>query len=236
MANDKRGARARRLAAADWIDAASVAIVEGGVGAVAVEPLAQRLGVTKGSFYWHFANRDALLQAALARWEQEGTEAIIAELDQIADPRHRLETLITGAFAGLPPVAGVPASEIVTNHAFDLAVADAADDPIAGPVLRRVSERRVDYLDDCFRALGYPPHEARYRALLGYAAFVGTLRLVREAPSRLPQGGESRAYQQHVIATIMPTDEGDGIKRDRPLPAADPSGAGRRGESHTPGP
>lgn len=216
MGSKERGGRAGALSAADWIDAASLAIVEGGVGAVAVEPLAQRLGVTKGSFYWHFANRDALLQAALERWEEAGTEAIIAELERIPDPRQRLETLIAGAFAGLPPVAGVPASEIVTNHAFDLAVADAADDPIVGPVLRRVSERRVDYLDDCFRALGCSPTEARNRALLGYAAFVGTLRLVREAPSRLPQAGEAEAYRRHVIATVLPADGRRSTKHDQP--------------------
>lgn len=206
MAIDKRGTRAGALTAGDWIDAASVAIVEGGVGAVAVEPLAQRLGVTKGSFYWHFANRDALLQAALERWEEANTEAIIAELDRIADPRQRLETLIAGAFAGPPRIDGVPASEIVTNMVFDLAIAAAAADPIVGPVLRRVSERRVDYLDECFRAIGYAPVEARYRALLAYAAFVGTLRLAREAPSRLPQDGEYKNYQQHVMATVMPKD------------------------------
>ncbi len=216
MANDKRGDRAGALKAADWIDAASVAIAERGVGAVAVEPLAQGLGVTKGSFYWHFANRDALLQAALERWEEAGTEAVIAVLDQIADPRQRLERLAAGAFAGPPRTAGVAASEMVTSHAFDLAVADAADDPIAGPVLRRVSERRVDYLDECFRALGFTPGEARYRALLAYAAFVGTLRLAREAPSRLPRDGEYLAYQRHVMATIMPGDGSGSMARLTP--------------------
>jgi AcrR family transcriptional regulator len=232
MANAKRAARAGTLTAADWIAAASLAIAEGGVDAVAVEPLAQRLGVTKGSFYWHFPNRDALLKAAVERWAEEGTEAVIAVLDRVPDPRRRLEQLITRAFdrsrshgvaapgirAG-DAVDGVAAPGIGSSHAFDLAIADAADDPVVGPILRRVSERRVDYLDECFRALGYPPEEARYRALLGYAAYVGTLRLAREAPSRLPRNDEYRAYQQHVIATIMPeTDSGGG--EDQPPPSA----------------
>ena len=206
MANDKRAARAGTLTAADWIAAACRATEEGGVGAVAVEPLAQRLGVTKGSFYWHFPNRDALLQAVLARWEEEGTEAVIAELDRIADPRQRLERLIAGAFVDPSPTDGVGEPGIGLSHAFDLAIADAADDPIVGPTLRRVSERRVDYLDECFRALGLAPEEARYRALLAYAAYVGTMRLAREAPSRLPRTEEYPAYQQHVIKTIMPED------------------------------
>ena len=61
----------RRLSPQDWIDAALAAIAAGGLAAVAVEPLAARLGTTKGSFYWHFASRDALLKAALANWEQQ---------------------------------------------------------------------------------------------------------------------------------------------------------------------
>ena len=220
MANDARGTRAGRLTAADWVEAACVAIAKGGVSAVAVEPLAQRLGVTKGSFYWPLPSRDALLQAALERWEEAGTEAIIAELNQIVDPRQRLERLIAAAFVPPPPIAGTPAAELVTNHAFDLAVADAAADPIAGPVLRRVSERRVDYLDECYRALGFAPDEARYRALLAYAAFVGTLRLAREAPSRLPRAEETGAFQRHVIATVLPKAGPWPRKKDHPsLPA-----------------
>jgi AcrR family transcriptional regulator len=232
MANAKRVTRAGTLTAADWIAAASLAIAEGGVDAVAVEPLAQRLGVTKGSFYWHFPNRDALLKAAVERWAEEGTEAVIAVLDGISDPRRRLEQLVARAFADRSRTDGVAAAGaasdhafdgvavpgIGSSHAFDLAIADAADDPVVGPILRRVSERRVDYLDECFRALGYPPEGARYRALLAYAAYVGTLRLAREAPSRLPRNEEYRAYQQHVIATIMPATGSNG--EDQPSPSA----------------
>ncbi|HXD37565.1 MAG TPA: helix-turn-helix domain-containing protein, partial [Rhodanobacter sp.] len=61
-----------RLSAEDWELAALQLIAEQGVGALAVEALARRLGVTKGSFYWHFRTREALLQAALERWEQYG--------------------------------------------------------------------------------------------------------------------------------------------------------------------
>src|SRR5690606_6770697 len=57
--------RKGRLSAEDWAQAALDLIAEHGVASVAVEPLARRLGVTKGSFYWHFPSRDALLQAAL---------------------------------------------------------------------------------------------------------------------------------------------------------------------------
>src|SRR3546814_6866850 len=58
-----------RLSAEDWAQAALDVVAESGVAAVAVEPLARRLGVTKGSFYWHYPSREALLEAALSRWE-----------------------------------------------------------------------------------------------------------------------------------------------------------------------
>ena len=77
--------RNARLSADDWAQAALDLIAEQGVSAVAVEPLARRLGVTKGSFYWHFPSRDALLQAALERWEAVEQESIFGSLEQVAD-------------------------------------------------------------------------------------------------------------------------------------------------------
>ena len=110
----------------DWIREALFAIAEGGSGAVAVEPLAKRLGATKGSFYWHFADRPALIAEALAYWEREHTDAMIAAVEEIADPRERLATLLRAVMAddregqadvGLlgsaydPLVAGVPSTK-----------------------------------------------------------------------------------------------------------------------------
>jgi AcrR family transcriptional regulator len=213
MAKDKRAAQSSRLTAADWIDAACVVIMERGVGAVAVEPLALRLGVTKGSFYWHFANRDALVQAALERWEQVDTEAVIATVAQIDDPRERLRQLMVEAMSYVPTRGGEAGSGFLFGPAFDLAIADAGNDPIVEPILRRVSERRLDYLEQCYRAVGFAPEGARYQALMAYAAYVGTLRLAREAPGRLPRDEEYQAYQRHLIATIMPEDESGPIKQ-----------------------
>src|SRR3546814_11650797 len=85
--------RKGRLSAEDWAQAALDLIAENGVAAVAVEPLARRLGVTKGSFYWHFPSRDALLQAALERWESVEQEAVFGTLETTPDPRERLRNL-----------------------------------------------------------------------------------------------------------------------------------------------
>src|SRR5690606_27509036 len=85
--------RTGRLSAEDWAQAALELIAEQGVAAVAVEPLARRLGVTKGSFYWHFPSREALLQAALERWETVEQQAVFGTLERVPDPRERLRSL-----------------------------------------------------------------------------------------------------------------------------------------------
>ncbi len=62
----------------------------------------------------------------------------------------------------------------------------------------------MDYLEECYRALGFLPDEARHRALLVYAAYVGVQRLAREVPSRMPRDEDYVAYRQHLISTLLP--------------------------------
>lgn len=191
MANAKKKTEdsSNRLSSADWEHAALTALVAGGPAAIAVEPLARTLGVTKGSFYWHFPSRDALFAAALARWEAQSTEAIIAEVETIGNPRERLRRL----FEQVTRLG--PGSDL---HA---AISAAAGDPIVKPVLERVSARRLGYLAKSYRALGMKPAEARHRAVLAYAAYLGLLHLRRESPGEVPEVG---AYLKHVIETLIP--------------------------------
>src|SRR5438067_13057108 len=91
----------RSRTGADWLKAARVALLHRGPDAVRVEPLARELGVTKGSFYWHFRDRSDLLEALLAEWEEETsllTDAISAAdqlepfdkiLDEMIEELHR---------------------------------------------------------------------------------------------------------------------------------------------------
>ena len=76
------------MSARDWANAAVDAIAAGGIGKVSVEPLAHKLGVTKGSFYWHYSNREALLVAALELWTEE-IEDLAATARQVPEPRQR---------------------------------------------------------------------------------------------------------------------------------------------------
>lgn len=186
----KREADAR-LGKDDWEKAALAAIEDGGLDAAAVEPLARTLGVTKGSFYWHFANRDALLEAALARWEATYTEGIVATFARVVDPRERLERLITQ----------VSMSEGASR--FHTALAASADHPIVRPLLARVTARRIEFLVACFRELGLAPALAHRRALLAYTAFLGLMHLQREAPAVLPRGKDRAEYVRHVIASLV---------------------------------
>jgi AcrR family transcriptional regulator len=172
-----------------WVDAGLRAVAEKGLAAVAVETLARRLGVTKGSFYWHFANRDELVAAVLARWEQRGTEDVIARLEAVADARRRLSELFRLASRGGRAGRLLEALE-VSEHA---AVA---------PVLARVTARRLSFIEGCYRQLGWPPARARHRALLAYAAYVGLLQLGRTAPRSLPPRRDD--YVRHLVATLVP--------------------------------
>ena len=165
-----------------------VAIAEGGLAAVAVEPLARRLGVTKGSFYWHFANREALVEAALARWEQAGTMEVIAAVEVVADPRERLRRLIIQAF------------EDRRGGRLAAALYQAADDPLVAPVLRRVTARRLQYLQDTYAELGMSGDEARRWALDAYTTYMGLHQLLRSGL----EDTELDAYSAHLQRILIP--------------------------------
>ncbi len=181
-----------RLSADDWAEAALDLIAEQGVAAVAVEPLARRLGVTKGSFYWHFPSRDALLEAALERWESVEQAEVFGKLEAVADPRERLSALFQ-------LVAHEYKSHIVYS-----ALLKALDHPAVQPVIDRVSKRRLDYLTASFRQTGLGRTEAQHRARLTYAAYVGFLQLnLQLHQARMPQE-EFEDYVAHLTRTLVP--------------------------------
>jgi len=173
-----------RLSRERWIAAALDALADGGVAAVAVEPLAARLGVTKGSFYWHFRDRDQLLAAALEEWERTGTEALINRLNEIADPRERLAQWARR-------VLGADKAHLVALHA-------AADHPIVAPVLRRNTEKRLDYLAALLQDAGAPPSAARRRARLLYSADLGLYQIARALDEPAPTERELRPLIREI--------------------------------------
>ena len=185
---DSRG----RLSATDWEQAALDVLAQGGVAAVAVESLARTLGVTKGSFYWHFPTREALLKAAIDRWEQRDEDRVIAHVERIADPRERLRELFQRV------------SREVQSHLVYAALLQASDHPLVQPVIERISRRRLALLTAAYAEAGFEPRAARHRARLAYTAYSGFLQLnQRHGMPRMDQE-EYQAYIDHVIETLVP--------------------------------
>ncbi|TWP50270.1 TetR/AcrR family transcriptional regulator [Lentzea tibetensis] len=154
----------------DWTAVAMTSLAEGGVPAVAIEPIAARAGATKGSVYHHFANRDALLQATVERWEREHTEAVIELVEAEETPLGRLRVLFGTVL------------DRSRKGSIELALHNAADDPVVAPVLKRVSERRIEYLTELFAGLGFPPDVAHRRAVLAYSVYLGQVQMMATLP------------------------------------------------------
>jgi AcrR family transcriptional regulator len=147
----------------DWLRAAGRRLATGGIGAVAIETLARDLGVTKGSFYWHFRDRAALLAALLAEWVRHATEPLLRRLDGGASkaPRARLSRL-AATVAGEGAGALDPAIRAWAHH-----------DPTAARAVRGVDEARLAFIAGEFRSLGFAPAAAWTRARLFYLHLLG---------------------------------------------------------------
>ena len=180
------------LTAEDWADAALEAMAAGGLEAVAVEPLARRLKVTKGSFYWHFGNRDEVIKAALEAWERHETSDVIKGLEDEPDPYQRIVNLFKRANTSYK--AG----------RLYLALAAARDDVRVNVVVQRVSRRRLEYLEQCYRALGMDASEAPLWATFAYATFIGNQQVHRDSPDTFPSGSRFREYFKLMLKTLVP--------------------------------
>jgi AcrR family transcriptional regulator len=182
----------RRLGRDDWITAALDAIADGGLAAVGVEPLAARLGATKGSFYWHFENRDALLEAAISRWEKETTTDVIADVTAARDaPASQFRRLV------------VRVIERAEQDRVGPALLASAAHPVVAPALERVTAARLNLIATVLRQLGFSPAETRRRALLAYSAYLGHGQLAHSTPGVLPATKAGRrAYLNDAIRAL----------------------------------
>jgi AcrR family transcriptional regulator len=162
-----------RTPRSSWIDEGLRALIRGGPEAVRIEPLARALGVSKGGFYWHFDDRQALLDEMLEAWEQalidDVAEAIEAE-DGDGDERSRLRRLFALATSSSGELAK-PVGELMK---IELAIRDWArrDDAIAKR-LRRVDNTRMSYMRPLFAAICEGDDEVEARCLLALSLFAG---------------------------------------------------------------
>jgi AcrR family transcriptional regulator len=146
-----------------WIEQGLQALAGGGPDAVRVEVLAKQLGVTKGGFYGSFADRDALLEAMLEKWERETTDDVIDRVEhEGGDPRTKIRRagVLTFASDRLLPI--------------DLAVRDwARRDQAVAERLRRVDNRRMEFLRQMIGTFCADPDEVEARSLLAFCVAIG---------------------------------------------------------------
>lgn len=148
-----------------WIDAGFDALAEGGIDAVRVDPLAKKLGVTRGSFYWHFVDRAALHQAMLKEWRKRASYRIGSRIEtRTPDPHERLKQTL--ALPNSTPRAKRAA-------AIELAIRLWAQrDAQATRAVRHIDRVRLNYYAKLFSDKGLAQAEARKRAYLLYASLL----------------------------------------------------------------
>ncbi|HYC82238.1 MAG TPA: TetR/AcrR family transcriptional regulator [Solirubrobacterales bacterium] len=146
-----------------WVEEGLRALAAGGPDAVRVDVLAKDLGVTRGGFYWQFGNRKALLEALLDAWERTSVDEVIERIEAGGgDARTKLRALFA-----------VAASRRMVLR-VDLAVRDwARRDAAVAARLRRVDNRRMEYMRGLFGAFVADPDEVEARCTITFAIFVG---------------------------------------------------------------
>ena len=149
-----------QLSARDWLDQGLKALAARGFTALKAEPLAKAMGVSRGSFYWHFADVDAFHAAILGHWREVAAERVIANVEAASGDENPVTVLLRQAFGG--------------RLALEKAVRTwAAHDPAARIAMQAMDRRRLSYVEKLLRASGLSSGIARARAQILYWAFVG---------------------------------------------------------------
>jgi AcrR family transcriptional regulator len=149
----------KRLTAQDWIDFALKTLAREGFDALKADVLARKLGVSRGSFYWHFRDLGTFHARVIERWKQTATEAIIADLERYESREERLEALLR---------------RIGHGGALEVRMRTWADNNAeAARALRDIDRRRREYMERMLAEAGIPPPLAATRAQLLYWTYLG---------------------------------------------------------------
>jgi AcrR family transcriptional regulator len=149
-----------QLSARDWLDQGLKTLARQGFTALKAEPLAKAMGVSRGSFYWHFADIGAFHAAILKHWRDVAAEQIIAGVEAASNDENPLPLLLRQAFGG--------------RLALEKAVRTwAALDPTARNAVQAIDRRRLGYVENLLGKTGLAPDIARARAQILYWAFLG---------------------------------------------------------------
>jgi AcrR family transcriptional regulator len=186
-----------RLDADAWTDAGLAALADSGVDAVRVEPLARSLGVTKGSFYWHFKDRADLLRAMLVKWRQQATLKIIERIERSSlPPLEKLRLLIDLPVLGKNSARGA---------SLELAIRLwAKSDDQAAEVVREIDAHRLTHIAGLLRASGQETDaQVEGRAFLYYAF------MLAEAFVTVELRPETKSICDHFLAGRIPISRTD---------------------------
>ena len=149
-----------QLSAKDWLDQGLKTLAGQGFTALKAEPLAKAMGVSRGSFYWHFADIGAFHAAILTHWREVAAEAIIANIEAAAKQGDPLALLLRRVFG-----------ERLT---LEKAVRTwASVDANARAAVQAIDRRRLGYVESLLAQSGLPTEVARARAQILYWAFLG---------------------------------------------------------------
>ena len=149
-----------QLSAQDWLDQGLKTLATEGVFALKAEPLAKAMGVSRGSFYWHFADIGAYHAAILKHWREIAAEQVIAGLEATPDPERPIRLLLRQAFSA--------------RLALEKAVRSwASFDAAARSEVQAIDRRRLSYLVELLGRAGFSAETAEARAQILYWAFVG---------------------------------------------------------------
>ena len=187
------GKDASRLTRDDWLNAAFEAVVEGGADNVKVLTLAETLGVTRGSFYWHFQDHAELLQAVLSGWKtQEIETALRLQTERHADPLMDMDQLLDEALA--------QGGADLENMRFELAVRGLGRrNPEVAALLTEVDQARMAVFVKKFKRLIPDEQQANDLAVLFYLAIVGCY----QALSRPGTPGRMKSYFKSILLTHL---------------------------------
>jgi AcrR family transcriptional regulator len=147
-----------------WIEEGLSVLASGGPDAVRIEPLAQALGVSKGGFYWHFKDRQSLLEEMLDAWERTGVDEVIEAVEaENGDARSRLRRLFA--------LAAASGGELLK---IELAIRNwARREEAVAERLRQVDNRRMNYMRSLFGAICEDDDDVEARCLLAFSLFIG---------------------------------------------------------------
>ena len=188
-------AEASRLSRDDWLDAAFSAVVEGGFDKARVLMIADALGVTRGSFYWHFKDHAELISALLERWRQREMaleQQLRAETASFTDPRDDLAHLLRAGLAH--------AGKDLENMRFELALrGQGRRDPAVAKMLADIDQARMGLFEEKFMRLTHDARKASELAALFYLAIVGG----NQALSRPGNPPQLNGYLTQLISSYL---------------------------------